>query len=332
MNQDRKRSSLVSRIALAIAVAAGALAATSLAQGNDSCATPQPIAGNGLFPFDNTAATTAAPPCGCCAAMDKNVWFRWQAPVNGCFMQTFGNSGLVQARLSVYEYQGAGCPPALGPGGTSAMFCSHPCNLTEACVGVNCIAGLYYLIEVGSAPGQAGQTGFLDIVIASGGSITPFCPGDGTSGACPCANSGAAGHGCQNSAATGGALLSGSGNPSLSSDTVQLTSAGELPTALTIFLQGNSSIGPAIFGDGLRCAGGTLKRLRVENAVNGTSVYPDGTETHIATQSANLGDPIPAGGTRYYQAYYRDPSATFCPSPTGNTWNVSNGVTILWGA
>jgi hypothetical protein len=28
--------------------------------------------------------------------------------------------------------------------------------------------------------------------------------------------------------------------------------------------------------------------------------------------------------------YYRDPSASFCPSPSGNTWNVSNAVRVLW--
>src|SRR5258705_3596873 len=49
----------------------------------------------------------------------------------------------------------------------------------------------------------------------------PFCFGDGSGQACPCGNSGSSGHGCQDSNGTGGALLSASGTPSLSADTLQ---------------------------------------------------------------------------------------------------------------
>src|ERR1041385_7009467 len=42
--------------------------------------------------------------------------------------------------------------------------------------------------------------------------FSSFCPGDGTQVTpCPCANNGVAAHGCDNSAATGGAILSASG-------------------------------------------------------------------------------------------------------------------------
>jgi hypothetical protein len=50
----------------------------------------------------------------------------------------------------------------------------------------------------------------------------------------------------------------------------------------------------------------------------------------ISPRSAALGDLIPSGGTRYYHTYYRDPSPTFCPNPPGNTWNVSNSVSVIW--
>jgi hypothetical protein len=33
---------------------------------------------------------------------------------------------------------------------------------------------------------------------------------------------------------------------------------------------------------------------------------------------------------RAYQVYYRDPDAAFCPAPAGNTFNVSNGVQLVW--
>src|SRR5207247_259247 len=98
---------------------------------------------------------------------------------------------------------------------------------------------------------------------------TPACFGDGTGGACPCANSGALGHGCENSIGTGGALLTGSGGASLSADTLLLISSGELPTAASIYLQGDVPVAATSFGDGLRCVGGNLKRLFVKFAVGG---------------------------------------------------------------
>jgi hypothetical protein len=164
---------------------------------------------------------------------------------------------------------------------------------------------------------------------------TPYvasCFGDGSGAACPCNNSGASGRGCENSAGTGGAVLAASGVASLSFDTFQLASAGELPSALSIVLQGTSIGSPVSFGDGLRCAGGALKRLRVENAVGGTVVYPDGSETPIHVQSASLGDSIPTGTTRHYQVYYRDSNLGFCPDPSGSTFNVTPAVSVVWGS
>ena len=41
---------------------------------------------------------------------------------------------------------------------------------------------------------------------------------------------------------------------------------------------------------------------------------------------------IPAEATRFYQVFYRDPEPNFCPSPPGGTFNVSNGLRVVWGA
>src|SRR6185295_15802199 len=95
-----------------------------------------------------------------------------------------------------------------------------------------------------------------------------FCFGDGTGGTCPCGNTGATGKGCDNSIATGGAQCSASGTTS--PDTIVLTATGELPSALTVFLQGDALTSPVTYGDGLRCFGGSLKRLYHHNAVAGT--------------------------------------------------------------
>ena len=159
---------------------------------------------------------------------------------------------------------------------------------------------------------------------------TISCAGDGTSGPCPCANTGISGRGCDNSDRTGGSQLCVTGNPSLSADTLVLTASEERATAFSLFLQGTAEISPVVFGDGLRCAGGTLKRLYSRNAIGGAVIGPIGGDLPVSARSAQLGDPIQAGQFRVYQVYYRDPVADFCPSPPGGNFNVSNGVRITW--
>jgi len=158
----------------------------------------------------------------------------------------------------------------------------------------------------------------------------PYCFGDGSlATACPCGNTGAIGHGCQNSAATGGALLYATGTTS--PDTVVLHTSGELPAALTIVIQCNHDISAGVvFGDGVRCATGLLERLYIQHASGGAVVAPAAGDASIRARSAALGDTIPNGGTRVYCAYYRDPAPGFCPAPAGATFNVTNGVKILW--
>jgi len=160
--------------------------------------------------------------------------------------------------------------------------------------------------------------------------VRAFCFGDGTGAPCPCGNSGAAGRGCQNSASTGGAVLTAAGAVSVAGDTLIFTSTGELPTALSIFLQGRAEISPTIYGDGVRCVGDTLKRLYVKTAAGGIARAPEGPDPSVSSRSAAAGDAFPAGASRYYQTYYRDANAAFCPQPPGNTWNVSNGIAVVW--
>jgi hypothetical protein len=159
-------------------------------------------------------------------------------------------------------------------------------------------------------------------------SFTSFCFGDGTGAACPCANNGSAGHGCQNSAGTGGSVLTAMGTASLSADTVVLTASNELSTAISVFLQGNSVVAPTVFADGLRCAGGSLKRLYTKHAAGGVTSAPQAGDPSITARSAALGDTITLGSTRVYQVYYRDANLTFCPGG----FNISNGILVAWGS
>jgi hypothetical protein len=156
------------------------------------------------------------------------------------------------------------------------------------------------------------------------GPIDATCPGDQTLEQCPCQNYGTSGHGCENSAQTGGASITWFGGTS--PDTLRLVSSGELPSALTIFLQGDQ-VTPIVmpFGDGLRCIGGNLLRLHVTSASSGAAGAPGTGNPSISQKSAALGDPLSPGDVRMYQAYYRDPV-----SPCGQFFNVSNGVRVVW--
>ncbi len=152
-----------------------------------------------------------------------------------------------------------------------------------------------------------------------------ICAGDGAAGSCPCANTGATGHGCENSANTGGAVLSSSGMASLEGDTLVLTSSGEPADATTIFFQGSAYAAQAPLGQGLVCVGGRVLRLFAASARNGVAATPPG-GTSIASRSRSLGDPLRPTSIRVYQALYRSDSFGACRS----TFNLSSAQQIVW--
>ena len=191
--------------------------------------------------------------------------------------------------------------------------------------------------KVSASPTLAGPDVTLDFAqftvdAPAPSAMVPYCdPGSGGVIACPCGNPPAgAGRGCDNSAATGGATLSATGSASLASDTLVFTTAGQRPTGTTILLQGTTSIAPGVaFGQGVRCVGGALKRLYVKSASGGGFAAPAGADLPVSMRSAQLGDNIAAGSTRYYLAYYRDPIVLGgCSS--NSTFNAGNSGSVIW--
>jgi subtilase family serine protease len=190
-------------------------------------------------------------------------------------------------------------------------------------------AGWDYVTGWGPFDTQA----FADVATCLTGHCGPgtaFCVGDSqdpnVTTFCPCLNFGSAGNGCSNSANVAGAQLSATG--SAQTDTVVFTSSGELSSALSILMQGNSNASAGVVaGDGIRCVAGTLKRLYAHSASGGSVTFPSGSDPSVRTQSSIKGDNIPSGGTRYYQVYYRDANASFC---TSATFNLSNGYIVVW--
>ncbi|MBL8863746.1 MAG: hypothetical protein JNK02_17285 [Planctomycetes bacterium] len=176
---------------------------------------------------------------------------------------------------------------------------------------------------VGSTDGGLLLANALSFVATPQSAGSPFCFGDGTGTACPCANAGAPGNGCASSVNAAGANLTASGTASIAADTLQLSGSG-MPNSSVLYFQGTSQLGGgagAVFGDGLRCAGGTVIRLQTKSNVAGASQYPVGAEVPISIRGVNV-----PGNVRTYQAWYRNASA-FC---TPSTFNLTNGVELTW--
>lgn len=170
--------------------------------------------------------------------------------------------------------------------------------------------------------GYAGCNGLQ--IVRLDGAISSVCSGDGSGTSCPCGNAGDVGRGCANSFEPRGALLTGAGLASVSADSLVLTGSG-VSNSFVTFFQGTQAVQGgfgAVFGDGLRCAGGTTVRLAAKLASANTATYPGALDASISVRGA-----VPAtGATRFYQCWYRN-AAAFC---TASTFNLSNAVSIAW--
>ncbi len=155
---------------------------------------------------------------------------------------------------------------------------------------------------------------------------TAVCAGDGSGTACPCGNNSPAGSGagCLSSLGMGGRLHA-VGAASISADTLVLHGA-QMPNAPCLYFQGTTQLvgGAGVtFGDGLRCAGGSIVRLGTKTNAAGASQYPDTGDPSLSVRGQVL-----SPGSRVYQSWYRN-AAAFCQPAT---FNLTNGVAITWGA
>jgi hypothetical protein len=190
----------------------------------------------------------------------------------------------------------------------------------------NLVGTICYQVVSTDKDGNVG-TSVQRCYTATGASTgTPYCFGDGSGTACPCGNAGATGNGCASSLFASGANLAATGTASISADTLVLNGSS-MPNSSALYFQGtlrvNAGAGAA-FGDGLRCAGGSIIRLGTKmNAANQSS-YPVAGDPPISVRGA-----IPSAGTvRTYQVWYRN-AAAFCQP---ETFNLANAVEITWGA
>ncbi len=151
-----------------------------------------------------------------------------------------------------------------------------------------------------------------------GGIGNKYCFGDGSGTPCPCANVSAAGEGCLNSTGLG-AILDGSGSPSVAGDGLSI-SASQLPaSAIVLLFSGTTQVNGGngvTFGDGLRCAGGTVTRHSVRVA------SPSGDATWGPGLASGNG--WVSGDQRNFQGWYRDVPGSQC----GYNFNLTQGLSI----
>jgi len=286
----------------------------------DDCAAPTVVTGSGPHAWDQANATTGfdgQAEANCASEMiTYDLWYSWTSNCTGTVMFSLCNQSGNDTKIAVYP--AGGCPTAQTSLACNDDFCGPggPSETTFAAV-----LGQTYLLQIGSWPGEVPGSGTFSLMsscpVAPG---TGYCFGDGSGGACPCGNLGAAGNGCASSINASGGNLAATGSATIGSDTVVLRGSG-LPNSTCLYFQGTTQISPA-FGDGLRCAGGTIIRLGTKVNVAGASQYPVGADQPVSVRG---GVTVP-GSTRNYQVWYRN-SAPFC---TAATFNLTNGYSITW--
>lgn len=325
-----------------------AVSSTSFAQvapPNDNCATPLALSGPGLHPLDTSFATTGSQgqnESQCkyfgWTMIARDVWFTYASTTTGlCQVTTCGLvpvTGQSTNDSKIAVYLGEGCPTdgtAVACNDDDASHCGTGLfGSFESTLVFATTCGATYAIQIGhyAGPGPllplVGQFRIQESGLAACAG-TLYCAGDGSSGPCPCGNENAAAlvQGCRNSSGSGARLVA-LGNASVAADTVVLNLSNlpippTLPTSV-LYFQGTAQAS-APFADGRLCAGGSVVRLAIQQYVGAFGNYPGPQDARVSTRGL-----VPAGGgTRHYQAWYRD-----APGPCGTRSNLTNGVTISW--
>jgi len=182
-NHSRRRPRRWSLAPLALLGLLGPVGSTLAAPPpNDDCATPDSIAGNGIFNFDLTEATTGfdGQNVGFCAngGMRNDVWFCWTAPCTGLIEIATCGLTLVDTRIAIYP-AGCACPGDMAPACCNDNACGKESKLT--CEVVCCEK---YLIQIAAAPGALLGPGQFTINCL-GTDCPQFPCGDPTGGQAP---------------------------------------------------------------------------------------------------------------------------------------------------
>ena len=122
--------------------------------------------------------------------------------------------------------------------------------------------------------------------------------------------------------------MSGTGTASLANDTLQLScvllpfDAGATGLLFQGTLQEASGAG-VIMGSGLRCVGGSIRRLGTKSLASGGLQFGQ----PVGDTALHLRGQISVASTVHYQVWFRDNAFTGCAQPN---YNFSNGLSVTW--
>jgi hypothetical protein len=149
---------------LAVLAASSALTLAGAQTGSDSCTTPDALAGQGSFGFNNGLASTGLEgqsEVNCYAfgssGVDNDVWFSWTADATGSATVSTCNSSF---DTKIAAYPGGGCPTV----GSSLACNDDTCGL-QSSISFPVTTGTAYMLQIGTFPGAAGGTGTVNITI-----------------------------------------------------------------------------------------------------------------------------------------------------------------------
>lgn len=303
-----RRSRIIALVLTALLHTVPSVSGAARVQG---CPGIPPLSGFGSWSF----ATPWPPQPGIENCVQNNsVSFLWTAPWNGLVAVKTCGGDASDTVLGVYSPCSSTFPAVAcaddGCGGESHVFFAAQ-------------GGTEYRIDIGTFwQNDQVSAGLLTIEPYSPAG-TRVCFGDGSGTACPCGNASPAGRGCRNSVDPAGAILVASGQARVGSDTLVLASTG-LPDGTTLFFQGDQVVANgagSLFGDGLRCVGGSVIRLDVVSISSNAARDPQTGGTPLSVRGGVI-----AGNVRHYQTWYRD-AAAFCSS---STLNLTNGLSVTW--
>ena len=166
-----------------------------------------------------------------------------------------------------------------------------------------------------------GMNGGVTVVTPEPGAS--YCFGDGSGTACPCSNPSTGPVGCRNSGLKFGRLRA-NGTASVAADSLVLQMSGAPESGNVLFFQGTAQTNGragTVFGDGLRCASGSVIRLGIKTIAFGYTTYPQPGDLPVSLRGV-----VSPGDSRTYQVFYRDPPSA-C---SGAQFNTSNGYAISW--
>jgi hypothetical protein len=259
---------------------------------NDDCVYATPIAGDGVFPVDNTDGTGLDADPGC-AAFGSDVWYRWTAAATGTVtMDMCDGAATYDSALAAWE-DAVGCPSTL-------IVCNDDTCVLQSEVTFACTTGTVYMIQVGGFNGASG-TGNLNVA------TDPPCI-DGTY----CTSL------PNSTGATAAITWTGSCVVADNNFTLVVRSCPISQPGLFIYGANQASIP---FGNGVLCLGQPILRLNPPVFVDSTGLASKGVD--LANPPSASGT-ITAGSTWNFQMWLRDPNAG------GAAYNFTDGMSVTF--